>query len=107
MDHAPRRNNLILKWDSQRKPGQSETRPRVAAATVTQLVNDYANVRPGPTTLPQSLKGRDKFIRSSIGSSQGGAATQSSMHNQPHNDKMYVGSLANERQSTEVRGSLN
>ena len=48
----PRRNNLILKWDSQRKPLKSETRPRVAQATVSQLANDYANVRPGPTTLP-------------------------------------------------------
>ena len=83
---APRRNNLILKWDSQRKPGLiSETRPRVAASTVTQLVNDYADCRPGPTTNPhqqaQELKkdGRDKFIRSSLGS----AATKSSVHKNP------------------------
>ena len=69
VDPAQNRNNLILKWDSQRKPGTSETRPRVAASTVTQLVNDYANVRPGPTTLPKGFKERGKFIRSSVGSS--------------------------------------
>ena len=68
----PRRNNLILKWDSHRKPLKSETRPRVSLATVNQLANDYANVRPGPTTLPQSLKARDsnnKVGRSSLGGS--------------------------------------
>jgi len=61
---------------------QTEPKAKTAATTVTQLVNDYSNVRPGPTILPRSLKIRDKLTRASYGS-----------NNYNQNDQLYVPSL--------------